>query len=194
MKEVKVIVRCDRCGGEDAQTYTEENSKGKPVEIDLDKPCHDEHEDLRRQYAEALERAKLILSPIVDLADEKGVKPEKATRPAARPSSSTPPAEKRPEVPRICLLCDETRDTDWSLRVHFQEDHSLSGSLVEHYGEECPVDGLPFPKIGHHVRQAHADLNLPHYSHVFLWAKKNGDPHGTLAKQIAALQKLANAA
>lgn len=191
-KDVVVIVRCDRCGGEDAQTYTEENSKGKPVEIDLDNPCHDQHEELKRQYAEAIAKAALILSPIVELADEKGVTPDKAGkgRPKAKPETSVGPGE----GPRVCILCWAEPETDAKLKTHLQRDHGLGDSLITFYGSECPVDGEPFDRVAHHIRQGHKDLEFSHYSQAFVWAKKNGDPHGTLAKQIAAVQKLANAA
>lgn len=185
-KDVVVRVRCDRCGGENAHTYTEENSKGKPVEIDLDDPCHAEHEKLKQQYAEAVEKAKLILAPIFELADDKGVKPGTPFMPGK--TKPKPPSAQRGE--RICLLCPETRDSDHLIRVHFQDAHGLSGSFVEAYGTDCPLDGQPFESLGHHSRQAHADLEMPHYSHAFRIAQKDGDPHGVVAKQIAALEEL----
>jgi hypothetical protein len=191
MKEVQVIVRCDNCGGQGAETYTEANSRGKLVEIDLDKACRAIHEDLKRQYEEAVARAALILSPILELADQSGVTPDKVVKP---PKVQKPSAAKRVEAPRICLLCPETRDTDWTLRGHLQRDHGLSGSLSEVYGTVCPVDAMVYPKLGLHVQQAHATLDLPHYSHVFLWAQQNGDPHGVYAKQVAEVQRLADAA
>lgn len=181
MKEIRVVATCDKCGGSDADEYTELNSRGKPVILDLDKPCRDEFEELRRQAA-------LILAPIAELADAKGVKLDKPGKPMPRQLAAA-----TREGTRICLLCPETRNSDATLRSHFIDDHGLSGSFVEAYGQECPLDGLPFEKIGHHVRQAHKDLNLPHYSHVFHYAQQHGDPKGVVANQIAALQKLAKA-
>ena len=180
MKQIVEIIRCDRCGGPDAQTYTELNSKGKPVEIDLDRKCYVEFETLREQAAE-------ILAPIRELADEAGVRPEKATT-----TKSKPPSAQR--APRICLLCPETRDSDFGMRTHLQNEHGLTGKLTELYGTLCPLDGEQFQLVGHHIRQDHREHDFPHYSHAFVWAQQNGDPHGVVAKQIAALKKVARAA
>lgn len=183
MKQPIILVRCDMCGGDDAETYPETNSKGKPVEIDLDKKCKDEFDALRRRAAE-------ILAPLTELIDDKGVEPEKAAKPskAAKAAARYEAAKGK----RICLLCPETRDSDWNLRDHMRNDHGLSGSMVETYGTLCPVDGEPFDRIGHHIRQEHKDIvEGQHYSHAFIWAKEHGDPHGVVAKQIAELKRMA---
>lgn len=183
MKQIIEVIRCDLCGEQDAQTYTELNSKGKPVEIDLDKKCHDKFEGLRRQAAE-------ILAPIRELADEAGVRPEKTTTTKAKQSSG----DKADKAPRICLLCPETRDSDFGMRTHLQSAHGLTGKLTEAYGRLCPIDGQQFQLVGHHIRQEHEEHNFPHYSQAFVWAQQNGDPHGVVANQIAALKRVARAA
>src|SRR2546429_9722311 len=111
MKEVITIARCDKCGAPDAETYTEINSRGKPVEIDLDKPCRDEMQEIRRQVAEITAK---MLAPVMELIDDKGIKPEKVAKQAKAAAAKYEPAVGK----RICLLCPETRDTDWGLRDH----------------------------------------------------------------------------
>jgi hypothetical protein len=171
-KHIEVTVSCDNCGtrDEDVQEFPVYNSKGRQVILDLHPKCHEE-----------------VYGPGLDLADDKGQVSEAAKSKATK-------QYKLADGKRICLLCPETRDTDQTMRTHFQQTHGLSGSFEEAYGAFCPVCNEHFDKIGHHIRQAHKDLNLPHYSHAFLWARDNGDPHGVLNKQIATLQKLSKAA
>src|SRR6058998_2972701 len=153
-KHVEVTVSCDNCGtrDDDVQEFGVFNSKGRRVILDLHPKCHTE-----------------VYGPGLKLADEKGQVPENAKPKAPKTAGKYELAK----GPRICLLCPETRDTDQTIKTHLQQDHGLSGSFVEAYGTECPVCAESYEKIGHHIRQAHADLNLPHYSHAFLWARDN---------------------
>lgn len=187
MKEVQIVVRCDKCGGKGAETYTEENSKGKPVEIDLDAPCRAEHEKLKEQYAEAVAKAALILTPIRELADSAGMKPGQGL-PKPKPASKTGTGD------RVCILCWETRGSDNGMTDHIERDHGLPRSLTEMYGNVCPVDGTDgFSRLAMHFAQGHKG-DFTHYSQGFVWAKQNGDPHKVLASRVAALKKVAKAA
>lgn len=193
---VTVTVTCDGCGGPDAETYTETNSKGKQVEIDLDKPCRDAHEELRQRaqdiIAAARQQADEVLLPIKTLINEKGVTSEKIVKQKKAKTNAT--RYELNDGPRVCLLCPVTHDSDHMMREHLKTAHGLSGSFVEAYGTLCPVDGDPFERIGHHIRQAHPELGIRHYSEAFAVMRKKGDPFGVVAGQIAALQKLAKAA
>lgn len=193
---VSVTVTCDGCGGPDAETYMETNSKGKQVEIDLDQACHDAHEELRQRAQEiiaaARQQADEVLLPIKTLINEKGVTPENVVKQRKTRTNAT--RYEPNDGPRVCLLCVVTHDSDHLMREHLRTAHGLSGSFVEAYGTLCPVDGEPFERIGHHIRQAHQDLGIRHYSEAFAVMQKKGDPTGVVAGQIAALRKLAKAA
>jgi hypothetical protein len=190
-----VTVTCDGCGGPDADPYTETNSKGTQVEIDLDKACHDAHEELRQKAQEiiaaARQQADEVLLPIKTLINEKGMPVAKQQKKKAKTNAGRYEPN---DGPRVCLLCDVTHDSDHMMREHLRTAHGLSGSFVEAYGTLCPVDGEPFERIGHHIRQAHPELGIRHYSEAFAVMQKKGDPTGVVAGQIAALQKLAKAA
>lgn len=174
MKQVQVVAMCDKCGGADADEYTEENSKGKPVVLDLDKPCRDWREEL-------LQKAALILAPLVTLADEKGVAPEKAKAPT-KPKSVSP--SDRPGN-RFCLVCPETRTSNSGILNHMQDEHGFPHSVPKIYGNVCPIDGEIQDGLARHVGQIHKEF--AHITEAFVWAKENGDPHGIVAARIAAL-------
>lgn len=180
MKQVQVVATCDKCGGANADEYTEENSKGKLVVLDLDKPCHDWREELRQ-------KAELILAPLVTLADEKGVTPDKAkaqTKPQTKPKAITPPSE-RPGN-RVCLVCPATRTSNTGILNHMQDAHGFPHSIPKIYGNVCPLDGEIQDGLARHVGQLHKEF--AHITEAFVWAKENGDPHGIVAARIAALQ------
>lgn len=179
MKEIKVVATCDRCGGQDADEYSELNSKGKVVVVDLDKPCRDWREKLRRE-------ADLILAPIVELVDEKGVDPEK---------DSTKPAQKAPSKrtgERVCLMCPETRGSDTGIRDHMHAEHGWPKSMPDIFGDFCPIDGKEYPRVAQHIAQSHKEF--PNATQAFAHAKANGDVHGVVAARIAALEEAAHAA
>lgn len=182
MKEIKVVATCDKCGGPDADEYTEQNSKGKPVVIDLDKKCRNEFEELRRQ-------ATSILAPITELADVKGIKPGKPTKVPAVPKQPAP--SDRPGE-RVCLVCPQTRTSNSGILVHMRDAHGFPNSSPEIFGNVCPVDGETHDGLARHIGQAHKEF--VHISQAFAWAKGNGDPHQVVATRIAAMEKVANAA
>lgn len=186
MKEIKVVATCDRCGGSDADEYTEQNSKGKPVVLDLDKKCHDEFEELRRQAA-------LILAPIAELADLRGIRPEKLAKPAkAAKAAKQPPPSERPGD-RVCLVCPETRTSNSGILNHMTDAHRFPHSSPEIFGNVCPIDGeVQKGLLSRHVGQVHKEF--VHISQAFAWAQKNGDPHQVVASRIAELEKAAKAA
>lgn len=180
MREVQVVIRCDKCGGDRAEPQTELNSKGKPVEVDLDKRCRD-------AFAKLKEQAAQILAPLTDLIDEKGVAPEKATKAAAK---NKPQAKRGGE--RICLLCPETRGSDNGLLAHMHKEHGWPSSMPVIWGNVCPLDGQEYPRVAQHLAQSHKDH--ANTSQAFHWAKENGDEHGVVAARIAEMEKVAAAA
>lgn len=181
MKEIRVVATCDKCGGSDADEYTEQNSKGKPVILDLDKPCRDEFEELRRQAA-------LILAPIAELADLKGIKPEKA---AKVPAAAKPPVPSNRPGDRICLVCPETRTSNSGILVHMHDAHGFPNSSPMIFGNVCPIDGETHDGLARHIGQVHKEF--AHITQAFAWAKDNGDPHQVVATRIAAMEKAAAA-
>lgn len=183
MREVQVVIKCDKCGGDDAEPQAELNSKGKPVEVDLDKQCRDEFMLLKR-------RAAQILAPLTELVDEKGVAPEKSTK--VKPKVTATGAPKKVVGERVCLICPETRASDTGILNHMRDEHNLPRSMVEIFGHLCPLDGEEFPRLAQHIAQVHKEHT--HMSQAFAWAKQNGDERGIVAAQIAALEKKAAAA
>lgn len=179
MKEIKVVATCDKCGGPDADEYTELNSRGKEVVLDLDKPCRDWREELHR-------KATLILAPVVTLADEKGVEPEKVSAKAAQKPSSKKSGE------RVCLMCPETKGSDTGIRDHMHNEHGWPKSMPDIFGNFCPIDGGEYPRVAQHIAQSHKEF--PNATQAFAHAKANGDPHGVVAERIAVLEEAAHAA
>lgn len=187
-KEVVVVVRCDKCGGENAATQTEQDSMGKPVEIDLDQPCRHEFEELKAQAAQ-------ILAPLTELVDEKGVAPEKATKvktPAAAGKAKAP--TERPGV-RPCLVCPESRTSNTGILNHMRDKHGFPHSIPVVYGDVCPIGGEKVDTVLlRHISHAHKEHDFAHISQAFEWAKQHGDPYGVVAARIAELEKMAAAA
>jgi hypothetical protein len=178
-KEVKVIPTCDACGkpGADAFEVPEFevlNSKGKPVVLDLHEGCYIE-----------------IYGPGINLADDKGVRPEKVAQQLAAPKTKKQQYPTR-EGERICLLCPETRGSDNGLLDHMQKEHGLPRSNTEIFGNKCPIDGLEYDRIAMHIAQSHKEF--ANVSQAFAWANENGDPHGVFKARVAAMKKVASAA
>jgi len=184
-REVQVVIKCDRCGGDNAEPVTEQNSKGKPVEIDLDKPCRDWRDELRQQAA-------LILAPIVELAVEKGVVPEKGIKAKTPgPARYKPPSERAGD--RVCLVCPVTRTSNSGILNHMTDEHGFPHSAPTIYGQVCPIDGQEQEGLlARHIGHVHKEF--VHISQAFAWAQQNGDPHKVVASRIAELEKAAKAA
>lgn len=164
---VIVTVTCDECQVQDENTeeFSVLNSKGKPVLLDLHPKCH------AAVYGRGLE-----------LADDRGVKPEKATPQVKEPYR--PPSE---GAERVCLVCPENRTSNSGILNHMTDKHDFPHSVPAIYGQKCPIDGQDQEGLlSRHIGQVHKQFS--HISQAFDWAKKNGDEHGVVAARIAALK------
>jgi len=200
----EIVIWCDPCLAEDVRTPSREyrlavGTVTKTVDL-----C-DAHADQ-------------FVKPVSTLLEEYGATVEVATakkitqkRHAAGSNRSTGPLPevtlltfqqtgvrkgKTPEGDREaqCLWCPMDYSVDGSgFRRHLETAHGLTGGFLKIFGGvPCPVCGKTgFTSLGAHLTRSHPEADFKSQTQAFIWARDNGDPHGSYATVLAKAPILA---
>lgn len=93
-----------------------------------------------------------------------------------------------------CLWCPMDYSGDGSgFRRHLETAHGLEGGFSTVFGSvPCPICGKEgLSSIGAHLSRSHADFGFKSITQAFMWARDNGDPHGSYATVLAKAPILA---
>lgn len=165
----EIVAWCDVHLAEDervpATTVTVTVDGAGPVEIDL---CAED----RKRYVE----------PLVELLTAHGAAPTRGALAPAR-AAIDGRAGKPTTRPRHlqCLWCPLDYSAQSGYLAHLRKVHGFD-SLPDAYGEQCPLCGQSFTALGAHTVRAHDATQTA----AFVLARELGDPHGVVARRIAA--------
>jgi len=150
-------------------------------ELDWCKPCQDE---------------PISLSALRELWEERGIDVEAPKR-RGRPPGHVPKSEGRgpgrpvpeSEKDKQCLWCVEKYAADSGYTAHLNTKHGLPKSLVDVFGNQCPLCGdTGLGRLGAHCKSEH---NVSHISQAFIRARGNGDQYKVVERVMAKATKTA---
>lgn len=183
----EIVTWCDPCLAQDMRTPSRQYGPFLGKTIDLCDP-----------------HAEEFVKPLQALVEEFGAPVEltlaKGRHPSARVSPQGAQAtllsfgetgirkgRKPPEAGRQwkCLWCPMDYAADSGFRAHLASLHGLAQGLAVFSSVPCPLCGIELHSLGSHITRGHTDLGFRNVTEAFIWARDNGDPHGSYAALLA---------